>query len=83
VLVKSKRPGNTGLISQRKNYSKNLIPPSRTLQTVEEILPGHGKIFTMAAQSSDARIPRRPPRSRGRIYQDVHNFVLALSASLL
>jgi hypothetical protein len=50
-----KSPGNTGLISQRKNYSKNLIPPSRTLQTVEEILPGEGKIFTAIAPSRETR----------------------------
>jgi hypothetical protein len=51
----SERPGNTGLISHHKNYSKNPIPPSRTLQTVEEILPGDGKIFTVVAPSRAAR----------------------------
>jgi hypothetical protein len=49
----SKRPGNTGLISLRKNYSKNLIPPSPTLQTVEEILPGACKFFTAIAPTRE------------------------------
>ena len=49
LLVMSKSQENTGLNSQPTHYGKNPIPPARALQTAEEILPGDGKIFTMAA----------------------------------
>jgi hypothetical protein len=45
----SKSKENTGLNSPPQHYSNNPIPPARALQTAEEILPGEGKIFTMAA----------------------------------
>jgi hypothetical protein len=48
VLVTSKSRENTGLNAQPKHYGKNPIPPARALRTAEEILPGDGKIFTIA-----------------------------------
>jgi hypothetical protein len=52
VLVKSKHRENTGLISQRQHYSKDLIPCRSRALDPEEFLPGDGKIFTTAAPSA-------------------------------
>jgi hypothetical protein len=49
VLVMSEHPENTGLISQRKPYSKNPIPRACAPRAAEEFLPGEGKIFTVPA----------------------------------
>jgi hypothetical protein len=52
VLVMSEHRGNTGLISQRKYYSKDPIPCRSRALILEEFLPGDGKIFTIAAPSA-------------------------------
>jgi hypothetical protein len=49
----SERHENTGLISQRKHYSKNPIPCAPARWTSVEFLPPDGKIFTIAAHAAD------------------------------
>ncbi len=59
LSVKSKPRENTGLISQRKHYSKNPIPSAARALYSEEFLPGEGKIFTVAARAGSSRRPHR------------------------
>jgi len=43
----SEQPGNTGLKSQPKHYSKNPIPSRHRALNPREFLPAEGKIFTL------------------------------------
>ena len=63
-MVKSKLPGNTGLISQRKDYSKDPIACSTRALNPEEFLPGDGKNFTIAAPAADPFAAKLLPSKR-------------------
>jgi hypothetical protein len=53
VLVKSKRRENTGLIFNPSSGTKIWFPGAQAPESFEEILPGEGKIFTVAARSAE------------------------------